>query len=125
MDTKKIFILAALGVAAFVVTRKANAQTLVMRPTAGAPGATSAVPISGVSGLFGAVKSLFSGGQTITPQAATLDRSGNLIAPAGQPWSDPLTGENAIWGNADELAINPPDQYSWSDPLAGENALNW
>ena len=118
MDTKKLAILFALGIAAFVVTRKATAQTLpagaVVNPSA------NPAPVSGLAGIGSAIKSLFLGGNSL----ATGFKSSTLGPPSPSVLDGGNAGESAAQqyyiDNKDSFAVNPPDQYAtYTDTTGG------
>jgi hypothetical protein len=118
MDMKKLTILAALGLAAFVVTRKATAATVY---PVGSIQQTPKTGVGGLSSIGNAIGSLFSG-QPATATPATI-QNGVTVPGSTTQWTDPMTGPNAIWGNLDAAAVNPANQYTsaWVDPMSDPN----
>ena len=106
MDQKKLIILIAVGLAAFTLTRKANATTLPATATTNK--AMQPVNAGGIvnslSGLASGIKSLFSTGIN----AAALGTGTSAAA-------DGTAGEAAAaqyyLDNADSFAVNPPNLY--------------
>ncbi len=100
LDAKKLFILAALGLAAFVLTRKASAATLP---------AGAAIPVGNIaqtnplSSLIGGISSLFSGSSSGAAAVTALD----------------TTSRQYYVDNADSFAVNPPTMYSDANSYDG------
>ena len=125
MDTKKIAILAGLGIAVYYLTmRRATAAVPNgVRYVPGQPAMGPAVmPRSPTSGnLFGALGSLFNTTPTPqTPKTQYYDYQGN---PAAWSAGDSAAGEAAAQqyyiDNRDLFAANPPSGNPSDYPLSG------